>query len=92
MNFFDLVIVAAATAYLAFAITTTRGPFRVFARLRAHLPLGGLTTCIYCLAPWTAGGLLLLYATPARVLVEALAVAGLALMAWAWSGAKHVGE
>lgn len=86
----DLFVLALATAYSAHVISSTEGPFAVFAWVRSHLPLGGLTTCVYCLAPWCAGALWALMLTPLSPLVWVLAVAGAALMLTSWTGMKHL--
>lgn len=86
----DFLVLALATAYSAHVISSTDGPFGVFASVRERLPLGGLTTCIYCLAPWCAGALWLVSLTPLAPLVTLLAIAGAALMLTAWTGMRHI--
>jgi len=61
----------------------------VFVTLRRRLPLGGLTECIICLAPWCAALLFLLERTPAAPLVWVLAIAGGALMLGSYTGATQ---
>jgi hypothetical protein len=55
MNPLDLLILSLATFYAAYALSSSAGPWRAFERLRANLPLGGLTACLVCLSPWLAG-------------------------------------
>ena len=83
----DLLLLSVATFYSAYALTTLAGPFHVFTTIREHLPLGGLTECIYCASPWLAALLYLIWLTPARPLVEVLALAGAGLMLGSFSGA-----
>jgi len=91
MNALDLLILAAATAYVAFVVTSKDGPFRVFARLRAALPLGGLMACVWCLAVWVAAALYLAWISVVlQPVVIILAIAGIALMLASYSGVQHV--
>ncbi len=83
---FDFLVIALAAWRLAFMISHERGPFGVFETLRARLPLGGLTSCIFCLSVWTAGTCLLLWYTPLAVLVAVLALSAAALMLASWTG------
>lgn len=76
MSPLDFLTLAAATLYLSFALTKTHGPFRLFATLRQKAPLGGLTSCIVCAAPWLAGLGYVLLETPLKPLVYVFAVAG----------------
>lgn len=85
MTPFRLAEIALATWAIAFMISTTSGPFHVFEWLRAHLPLGGLTSCIICLSPWVA---FVLWIVPDGVIVWAFAAAGLALLLHSYSGWK----
>ena len=85
----DYAILAAAVWRLSYALAKERGPFAVFATLRERLPLGGLTTCYKCASFWVALLMLVLYATPLRLVVVVFAVSGLALMASAYTGAAH---
>ena len=73
----DLLIIALATWYIAYAVTSTHGPFNVFERARKVTTLGGLLTCPVCLAFWAA---LVLLLVPMGIVVQALAVAGAAML------------
>jgi hypothetical protein len=86
---FDLLVLCLATWRLAYMVTRESGPFDVFTTLRERLPLGGLTSCIYCASVWAALLLLLLWHTPAQPLLLVLAIAGGALMFGSYSGANH---
>jgi hypothetical protein len=86
----DLLLIALATFYLAHAVSSTYGPWHVFEWLRDHLPLGGLTQCLVCLSPWSAGLFYGLLLTPAAPLVWILAAAGLSVLAWRYTGGDHV--
>lgn len=79
----DLLIVAFASWYLAYAVTSTHGPFNVFERIRKVTTLGGLLTCPICLAFWAA---LVLLIAPMGVVTQALACAGAAMILHGWSG------
>ena len=86
MDGLSLAIIALATGYWAFALTKTHGPFGVFAWLREHAPLGGLTTCPVCLAFWLALLFWLLMPTPAAPLVTVSAMAGGATLLGYYTG------
>lgn len=86
MTPFRLVEIALAAWYLAFAISTSSGPFHIFEAVRKYLPLGGLTSCIICLAPWMA---LVLWLVPDGVIVWAFAAAGLGLLAHGLAGWRY---
>lgn len=79
----DLLIVAFASWYLAYAVTSTHGPFNVFERIRKVTTLGGLLTCPICLAFWAA---LVLLIAPMGIVTQALAAAGFAMILHSWSG------
>lgn len=85
----DLLIVASATFYLSYVLTSLAGPFDAFTRFRARFPLGGLTSCIWCAAPWIAALVYVVTLTPARPLVDIFAIAGAALMLGTFSGAMR---
>lgn len=79
----DLIIAVFSAWYVAYAVTSTHGPFNAFERLRKVTTLGGLLTCPVCLAFWAALVLLIL---PMGVITQALAVAGAAMILHGWSG------
>ena len=79
----DLLIIGLATWYIAYAVTSTHGPFNVFERIRKVTTLGGLLTCPVCLAFWAA---LLLLLLPMGVVTQALGLAGGAMILHSWSG------
>jgi hypothetical protein len=87
-----MLMLIGATWYVAFAVSSTSGPFGIFRVVREQLPLGGLTGCVVCLAPWTAGALVLVAATPLWPGVWLFGIAGWALMLGAYTGAKHIVE
>lgn len=90
MQSFDLLIVALATFYAAYAISSTDGPWRVFEWLRLHVPLGGLTKCLVCLSPWIAVLFYALMFTPLYVTVDVLAISGASVLLWRYTGANNV--
>lgn len=83
MTPFELLTFSAATWYIAYAVTTTDGPFHIFEKLRKHAPMGGLTTCIICLSIWVA---IVLRVIGLNIVTDALAIAGVALMLHSFTG------
>ena len=79
----EFLLVALATWYLAYAITSTHGPFKVFERIRKFTTLGGLLDCPICLSPWLA---LLMLVVPFGVGIIALALAGAAMLLHGFTG------
>lgn len=84
----ELLTLSAASWYIAFAVTSTSGPFHAFEWIREHLKLGGLTTCIICLSIWIA---LILRLIGSNVVTDAFAIAGVALWIHAYSSWVHIG-
>lgn len=91
MSLTDLLILTAATLYLAEVISSKSGPGNIFGWLRERAPLGGLTACVWCLAPWIALILMLVYLfVPYGIYgVQVLAIAGAALMLRSYTGVHH---
>lgn len=89
MSLSNLLIAALATWYIAHCISAEKGAFSVFETLRLWLPLGGLTSCVYCLSVWIAAAVVMLYyLVPVLYpLVYPFAIAGLALMLRSYTGA-----
>ncbi len=90
MNWLDLVLVSLFTFYLAFAISSTHGPFNIFAILRERLPLGGLTICLICLSFWLSIIGYALLQTIGAPIVYAIAPAGAAVLLWRYTGGSHM--
>lgn len=82
----DLLTLALATGYWAYAISKTDGAFGVFEWTRRHLPLGGLTTCPICLSFWLALVMGLLMPTPLYPIVVISAGAGAATLLGFYTG------
>ena len=80
---YPLLINAASSWYLSFAVTSTDGPFNIFRRLRQTLPLGGLTACIICLIFWIA---LVIGFLQGLTLIESIASAGIGLWLHGFTG------
>jgi hypothetical protein len=80
------ITIIAAVFYLTYVIIKTHGPFNIFQRLRDKLPHGGLLTCPWCSAFWIA---LLVLLVPPGVVIDALAVAGIAMLVYGWSGWRY---
>lgn len=92
MSPFDFLVIALAAWRLAFMISSEHGPFRMFDTLRIRLPLGGLTTCVYCLSVWMAAGCYVLWLTPLAPVVMVLAISAGGLMLAHWSGIAYAGK
>lgn len=86
----DLLLIALATFYTAYAVSATHGPWNVFDGLRTRVPLGGLTKCLVCLSPWLAALFYVLMFTPLYVAVDVLAIAGASVLVWRYTGADNV--
>lgn len=84
----DLLIIALATWYVSYTLTSTHGPGGVFEWVRKTIPHNGLLDCPVCLAFWAALVLLLM---PMGVVIQALAVAGAAMLAHSASGWRFGG-
>lgn len=85
----EFVVVALASWRVAFLLVGDVGPYQVFRRLRTRFPLGGLTSCIYCMTCWTAPLMYVLWRTPLAPVVTVFALMGAALMASSYTGANH---
>ena len=88
MTFIELITLSAATWYIAYAVTSTHGPFGMFESIREYLPLGGLTACIICLSLWIAMALVLV---THHSILEGFAVAGMALWIHGYTGWRFGG-
>lgn len=86
MSLTDLLVLAAAALYVAYAIGWSHGPGGVFAWIREHMPLGGATACPFCLSFWAALGLWLIWQTPVQPFIYVLAAAGLAAAVGTYTG------
>lgn len=91
MNPFDFLIASLASWGLAYLITREDAPFRLMARLRQRVKLGGLLTCIKCAALWTAALAVFLLPHPSdfilyMVYVFAVRSAGLILASYSGAG------
>lgn len=84
----DLILIALATWYVSYSLTSTHGPYNVFSTLRNKLPHGGLLDCPVCLSFWAA---LILLLVPMGIVVQALALAGGAMLLHGWSGWRFSG-
>lgn len=85
----DLLILALATWRLAYLISKENAPFNLMGRFRTRFPLGGGSSCIYCVSVWCAAFWLILWQTPLRPLVYLFAISGAALMLATYSGVNH---
>lgn len=86
----DLLLLCLATWRLAYMLTQETGPFAIFTRLRKRFPLGGVTTCIYCMSVWTALLGYIVLQSPFAWLVWIMAASGGAMMLWRQTGGNHV--
>lgn len=87
MSAFDWLLLALATWYIAYIVVQLDGPFGVFKNLRPRS--GGLMTCIYCFAPYSALLWLIIWHTPAKPLIYPFALAGGALLLHRYTGGMH---
>lgn len=85
----DFLILSLATWYLSYAFTQTKGPCGVFIRIRTRFPLGGLTTCIYCIAPWLGLAFYGLSQIAAWALLP-FAAAGVTAFVFRYTGGSHI--
>lgn len=79
----NLIILALATWYIAYSVTSTHGIGGSFDWLRKNLPHGGLLDCPVCLAFWAA---LILAFAPMGIVTQALAIAGGAMILHGFAG------
>lgn len=89
MTPFDFAVITLATWRLAFLLVGDVGPYQVFRRLRTRFPLGGLSSCIYCMTCWTALLMYVLWQTPLAPVVTLFALMGAALMLSSYTGVNH---
>lgn len=82
----ELIILALGTWRLSHMLTSESCPFRMCEKLRAILPLGGLTTCIYCMSVWMSVLVLILWYSELYPLVYILAISGASLVIRSYSG------
>ncbi len=85
---FDFLIYASATWYLSYVITAQSGPFSILEKMRQRM--GGLLSCIYCIAPYIAGIVYVVARHNESIgypLVCIFAVAGFAMMLRSYTGA-----
>ena len=90
MQPFDFILIALATWRLSHMVTGEAGPYRAFERLRTRYPLGGLTSCIYCLSVWVGWGMVGAWVLDVTVIqwgIIGAAASGAALMLRAYTGA-----
>lgn len=84
----ELLLAILAVWRLSYMIAKEKGPLDAFVRLRTAIPLGGLTSCIYCVSVWMAPVVILLwFFIPELVVV--LALSGAALMLHSYTGVGH---
>lgn len=94
MTFFDFLLIALATLYVAHVLTHTEGPFFAFRWLRDHTrrPFNKFTfallDCIWCTSVWVALAMLVLHSVYPPI-VWVFALAGAAMTIWVYSGMKH---
>lgn len=89
MSFLDLLVLALAAWRLSSLIAEEEGPWRIFQRLRQHIPLGGLTACVRCMTVVVGIALIPAYLFWPPI-AWPFAVSGAALMLMSFSGVKHV--
>lgn len=90
MQAFDLLILALATWYLSWVLTSKSGPWNVFGWFRDHVKLGGLTACMPCFSVWIAALLYVVSLSPALPVLYVLAMAGGANLLHRYTGGSHI--
>ena len=90
MSLPDLIVLAFAAWRGAYLITHEDAPFAFMKKIRERWPLGGLLNCQYCASIWTAAICYGLMLTPLAPFVYVLAISGLAMMFWRYTGGDHV--
>lgn len=84
----SLLFLALATWRVSYMLTTESLPFHIGTTLRKRFPLGGLSTCIYCMSVWVAGVMLILWTLDGAwyVIVYWFAISGGMLMLRSYTG------
>lgn len=88
MSEFDFIIYSSATWYVSYILTAQNGPFSILERTRDRV--GGLLSCIYCIAPYIAAVVYVAAESHESIgypVVCVFAVAGFALMMRSYTGA-----
>jgi len=78
-------ILALATWYVSYTLTSLDCPYRLCAKLRERV--GGALNCIYCLSVWASVLLVILWYTDLYMIVYPFTIAGLAMMLRSFTGA-----
>lgn len=91
MTPFDFALITLSTLYCGYTVSSTAGPFNVFATLRKRLPLGGLTSCAKCLLPWVALALVGFWEVGAHAVLWVLGASGAGLVLMYYSGMLYGG-
>jgi hypothetical protein len=86
----DLLLTSLASFYVAYAVSSTHGPFHAFAWLRANVSIGGLLECLVCLSPWAALLFLWLLTTPYSWIAWLFAAAGASVLLWRYTGGSSI--
>lgn len=86
MSLPDLLVLSLATFYAAYALCNTKGPFGYFKWLRDNVMHGGLLECIYCAAFWLAVVFIILWISPAQIVVYPFAGAGAGMLLYRYTG------
>lgn len=89
MSALDYLFIAAAVWYWVYALTRSHGPFGIFAGIREHAPLGGLTTCLFCSSLWLALLMWVLWPTVVQPFVIVSGLAGIAVMLGNYTGSSQ---
>lgn len=82
----DFLILTGATWYLAYALTSTEGAFKMFSRLRAVTTFGGMLDCIVCTSFWIGIIAALLLNYP---LIWGIGAAGFACLLHSYTGWRN---
>lgn len=86
MSGIDMLLLILATWWLAYTLTSQKGPVDILVKLREKIPLGGLTACVYCLSIWIAILVFMVWLSPFQLAVYPFAFAGGAMLLHRYAG------
>lgn len=89
MEIIDILVLSLSTWYIAYVITVQDGPYGVFYYLRRIKRFNNITSCIYCIAPYIAGIVYVMFyhGTPLMIdIIYVFSIAGVALMLRSYTG------
>jgi len=88
MPVIDIIMLICGTWYLSFIVTRLRGPFGVFANMRAR-PIFKVMKCAYCLSFWVGLALYALMHYGYQEPVYVFGIAGASHLLASWTGVNY---